>query len=152
MAEAEGLQLAGYKEGAPAPLAGSLRWERDLVFTAETATGYELELDAARQWGCLPMESLLLSLAGCMGIDALAMLKKMRIAVTALRIEVAGERNPDPPQYLKAVRLTLHVAGPGLADKHLDRVVSLSRAKYCSVYHSLRSDLQLSVDYHIDVA
>jgi len=143
------VSLQDYKQKVPTPLAGTLRWERDLVFTGETPTGYELELDAARQWGCQPMEALLLSLAGCMAIDVLSILKKMRIEVSAFRVAVHGERNAVPPQYLRSVRLVIQAAGSGLEARHLERAVALSQEKYCSVYHSLRPDLQVSVDYQI---
>jgi putative redox protein len=32
----------------------------------------------------------------------------------------------------------------------MDRALDLSLNKYCSVFHSLRKDIQVNVNYHID--
>jgi putative redox protein len=141
--------MEGYKQGGAAVNVATLSWDRDLVFVGETRRGYEIEFDAAMEWGCMPMESLMLSLAGCMGIDVMSMLKKMRVEVSSFRIEVGGERNPIPPQYFKAITMTLAIAGKGLTQKLADRAVALSREKYCSVYHSLRQDLQVAIDCRV---
>jgi uncharacterized OsmC-like protein len=37
--------------------------------------------------------------------------------------------------------MTLHIAGKNLDPKKVDRAVSLSHEKYCSVYNSLRKDI-----------
>jgi uncharacterized OsmC-like protein len=33
--------------------------------------------------------------------------------------------------------------------EHVDRAIQLSREKYCSVWHSLRQDMELQVSYEI---
>lgn len=147
--EAEELKesLTGYKEKVSPVTKGTLSWERDLLFVGRTQGGYEVEFDAHIQWGCAPTESLLLSLAGCMGIDTVSFLTKMKATLTNFKIEILGERNPTPPQYFKAIEMILHVAGENITPKQLERAVALSQEKYCSVYHSLRKDLKVSVKY-----
>jgi uncharacterized OsmC-like protein len=34
-----------------------------------------------------------------------------------------------------------------MTQKKVERAISLSHEKYCSVYHSLRKDMQVKVDY-----
>lgn len=142
--------LKGYKENVAPVLKGTLKWERDLLFTARTQRGYEIEFDAHIQWGCAPTESLLLSLSGCMGIDVVIFLQKMKAKLTNFKIEIIGERNPTPPQYFNAVEMILHISGENITQKQVERAVSLSQEKYCSVYHSLRKDLKVSVKYIIN--
>jgi uncharacterized OsmC-like protein len=36
-----------------------------------------------------------------------------------------------------------------LTQKKLERAISLSHEKYCSVYHSLRKDIEVKVNYEI---
>jgi putative redox protein len=91
-----------------------------------------------------------MSLGGCMAIDIVSILKKMRMDIKRLRIDITGERNPDPPQYFKAVEITLRLAGRNLDSRRIDRAISLSREKYCSVYNLLRSDLILTVLYTLE--
>jgi uncharacterized OsmC-like protein len=45
------------------------------------------------------------------------------------------------------VEIILHIAGKDLNPKKVQRAVSLSQEKYCSVYNSLRNDLDVTVKY-----
>ncbi len=141
--------IPGYKEQIDPVVKATLRWDRDLVFTGSTPQGYDIEFDANAQWGCKPMEALLLSLAGCMGIDIVMILKKMRIQLAGFRMELVGERNPSPPQYYKTIEMVLHLEGKNLDPSKVERALSLSRATYCSVFNSLRKDLELKVRYEL---
>jgi putative redox protein len=147
-----GQALAGYKAKINPTVNASLTWKRDLVFTAATPQGYEIDFDADSQWGCKPTESLLMSLGGCMAIDILSILRKMRAEIAAFRMELTGERNPDPPQYFRSVEIRLHLAGRDLDSRKIERAISLSREKYCSVFNSLRADLDLQVVYTVEEA
>ena len=142
--------LEGYKEEILEVNKGSLEWERDLIFNARTQMGYEVEFDANLQWGCAPTETLLMSVAGCMAIDVFYFLKKMRAEISSFRIDFSGVRKPDPPQYYKSIELIIHVNGENLTEKKLDRSISLSHDKYCSVYNALRSDIEVTVSYKIN--
>lgn len=139
--------LTGYKEKVAPITKGTLTWDKELIFVGRTQRGYEIEFDAEIQWGCAPTESLLLSLAACMGIDAVSFLQKMRVNLTSFKIDITGERNPTPPQFYKAIEMVLHISGEQITQKQVERAVALSQEKYCSVYHSLRKDLKVSVKY-----
>ncbi len=143
-------ELQGYKTKISPLTKATLTWSRDLVFTASTPQGYDLDFDADAQWGCKPTEALLMSLGGCMAIDIVSILKKMRMELSRFSIDIAGERNPDPPQYFRSVEMVLHLAGKNLEARRIDRAIALSREKYCSVYNTLRPDLNLTVRYIIE--
>ena len=70
-------ELEGYKGAIDTRIKAKLEWTRDLVFTATTPRGYDLDFDARSEWGCMPTESLVMSLAGCMAIDVVSILGKM---------------------------------------------------------------------------
>ncbi len=142
--------LKGYKEKIAPVNKGSLTWEKDLIFHARTQRGEEIDFDAQAQWGCIPTESLLLSVAGCMAIDAVSFLQKMKCVITKFKIDIEGERNPTPPQYYKKIDMVIRISGENITPKKMDRVIALSQEKYCSVYHSLRKDLQVKVSYVIE--
>ncbi len=125
----------------------TLTWDKDLIFVGRTNRGYEVEFDAEQQWGCSPTETLLLSVAGCMAIDMVSFLKKMKCEIKSYKMDIVGERNPTPPQYYTAMELIIAVSGSGLTAKKLERAISLSHEKYCSVYHTLRKDMKMKVDY-----
>ena len=142
--------LVGYKEKISPVDRATLDWEKDLTFVGRTPQGYEIEFDANVQMGCKPTDALLLSLAGCMGIDVVSILKKMRSELTSVRIVMVGERNPVPPQYYRKIDMELRIAGTNLDPKKVDRAVRLSREKYCSVYNTLRKDIEVTVRYVLE--
>lgn len=142
--------LEGYKGKIRPVNTASLTWDKDLIFLGRTPRGFELDFDAEAQWGCIPTESLLLSIAGCLAIDVVSFIAKMKSTITKFRIDISGERNPTPPQYYTKIDMALTVAGENLTPKKLDRAISLSQEKYCSVYHSLRKDIIVNVTYTIE--
>ncbi|MCK5511198.1 MAG: OsmC family protein [Thermodesulfovibrionia bacterium] len=140
--------LKGWKEKVPFESKGFLTWEKDLVFTARIR-GYQFEYDPKAMEGCWPTDTLLMSLAGCLGIDVVMFLQKMKAEIKEFEIETSGERNPAPPQYYKSIKMVIHISGKGITPKKLDRAIALSQEKYCSVYHSLRKDIEVTVSYEI---
>ncbi len=142
--------LGGYKAKIPPTNKGTLTWEKELIFHGRTQRGEEIDYDAALQWGCMPTETLLMSVAGCLGIDVVSFVQKMRATVTKFWIDYSGERNLTPPQYYKSMELIIHIEGEDITPRKMDRAVSLSQEKYCSVYHSLRKDMNVTVKYLIN--
>ncbi len=139
--------LEGYKSKIQQVNKATLTWDKELIFVGRTQRGYEVEFDAAQQWGCSPTESLLMSVAGCMGIDMVSFLKKMKVEIKTYKMDIVGERNSTPPQFYTAIDMIINVTGTGLTPKKIERAISLSHEKYCSVYHSLRKDIKVKVDY-----
>jgi putative redox protein len=143
-------ELKGYKEEILPVNKGRLNLERDLYFIGTTQRGYEVEFDVKYEEGCSPTETLLLSIAGCLSIDIVYILRKMRCEISKYEVEVEGARNLTPPQYYRSVDMMIHISGEGITRKKIDRAIGLSRDKYCSVYHSLRKDMEVNVKYEIE--
>ena len=141
------VSLDAYKTKVSQVNKATLTWDKDLIFVGRTSRGYEVEYDAQQQWGCSPTETLLLSVAGCMGIDMVSFLKKMKVEIKSYKMDILGERNPTPPQYYTSMEMIISVTGTGLTDKKLERAITLSHEKYCSVFHTLRKDMKMKVDY-----
>lgn len=139
--------LDAYKSKVSQVNKATLTWDKDLIFVGRTNRGYEVEFDAQQQWGCSPTETLLLSVAGCMAIDMVSFIKKMKVEIKSYKMDIVGERNPTPPQYYTSIEMIISITGTGLTAKKIERGISLSQEKYCSVYHSLRKDLKIKVDY-----
>jgi putative redox protein len=144
--------LDAYKSKISQVNKATLTWDKDLIFIGRTNRGYEVEYDAQQQWGCSPTETLLLSVAGCMGIDMVSFLKKMKCEIKSYKMDIMGERNPTPPQFYTSIDMVISVSGEGLTAKKIERAIALSHDKYCSVYHSLRKDIKVRVDYTFDAS
>lgn len=123
-----------------------VRWAGGQRFEAAGQAGVPVPVDGRRETAPSPTEHLLIGLATCMGIDVVVMLEKMRVPLDDMTVRVEGDRRADPPRHFTAVRLVYDVKGvPEEAHGKLQRAVDLSRDRYCSVLHSLRSDIELSI-------
>jgi uncharacterized OsmC-like protein len=142
--------LTGWKEKILPVNKASLKLERDLYFIGRTQRGYEVEFDVRYEEGCSPTETLLLSVAGCLAIDVVMFLRKMKCEIVKFKIDTEGARNLTPPQYYKSIDIMITIAGTNITPKKLDKAIALSQQKYCSVYHSLRPDLEVRVKYTIE--
>lgn len=124
------------------PAIGDLTWLGDLRFNA-TINNHTLTLDSGSKAGPTPVETLALSLAGCMSIDVAHILARGRHAFTALRTHIAAERAGEDPHRFTRIALKIEVAGA--PRDAVERAAALSREKYCSVWHSMRQDIDFQV-------
>jgi putative redox protein len=128
-------------------VATSLTWAGDLRFAASTRGG-ALTLDGDSRAGPSPVDALAASLAGCMAMDVVDILAKGRYTVHALEAKLVAERAASPPRRFLRVTLQFLVRGAVPASA-IDRAINLSRDKYCSVWHSLRTDIELLTSYEV---
>lgn len=124
-----------------------LAWSGEgLVFRGGAEGGPQVTVDSDSGAGPSPTELLLLSLAGCMAVDVVMILRKSRVPLEELTVEATGERAPDPPRRFRSIRLVYRLLGPEDSHaKQLQRAVDLSRDKYCSVLHSLDPAMELDI-------
>jgi putative redox protein len=122
----------------------SLRWEEGLRFVGGAEAGPTTRIDGDNTSAPGPMLTLLLAAASCSGSDVVLILKKMRIELRDLRIEVTGRRREQEPRRYTAIHFDYHIGGNGLDQAKADRAVSLSVEKYCSVIHSLAPDIAIT--------
>ena len=124
-------------------------WMGGLKFTGRNSDDLETVMDGDRQAGASPVELLLESLGACPSTFIVKMLKKMREPFSRLEISLEANRHSPEPRFITAVRAQFDVWGEGLNPDKVMRAIGLSFAKYCSVYHSLRPDMEFQVEYRI---
>jgi len=129
-------------------VATSLAWLGDLRFSATTRGG-DITLDGDSAAGPSPVEALAFSLAGCMAADVVDILVKGRHPLQALRADLVAERAPDPPRRIRQVTLRFVLRG-AVPTGAIERAITLSRDKYCSVWHSMRSDIELLTSHEVE--
>jgi putative redox protein len=122
-----------------------LRWEGEgLRFRGGRAGGPEIAVDGDGQGGPSPMQHLLLAVAGCMGSDIVEIMAKSRAPIGGLEVRVEGWRAREPPRRFTAIHMTFTAQGVAVEDEpRLQRALDLSRQTYCSVLHTLRTDVEL---------
>lgn len=120
----------------------NLSWMGNLQFQATNSHRVSIALDGDSSNGVSPMEALLAALSSCMAADVVAILQKMRLDLKSLTVVASGDRNPEPPRFFRRIHLTFSVRGDIPADR-LEHAIKLSFERYCSVFHSLRQDIQM---------
>ncbi len=132
---------------AKPPTTIELIWEHDLVFGGRSGDVH-LSLDSASVVGLSPMQALGFALSGCMAMDVVHVLTKGRHDLRGLRVDFTGQRATDEPRRFTAITLHYTITGDVPADK-IERALELSREKYCSVWHSMRQDIELTLTFTV---
>ncbi|MGH2318555.1 OsmC family protein [Planococcus sp. SE5232] len=121
------------------------KWQGDFVFSAVGQGGHTLTMDAHKgvgnEQGLLPMQALLGSLAGCVGMDVVMILRSKMEEIRSLEIITEGEKRRNPPKEFLSIVVTLHIEGDIAAEKVL-HAIEVSGEKYCPVAHSLKADVR----------
>jgi putative redox protein len=134
---------------APAkpPTLVSLVWQHDLILGGPSGN-IQMTLDSAGVAGPSPVQALAFALAGCMAMDVVHVLTKGRCGMRGLRVDLTGQRAPKDPHRFTEITLHYTITGD-VPTSRIDRAIKLSREKYCSVWHSMRQDIPLTVTYTV---
>jgi putative redox protein len=122
-----------------------LEWRGDLRFEAR-AGDLTAQLDGDGRAAVSPVQALAMALAGCMASDVVHILAKARVPARALRARLSAERAPQDPRRIVKVELHFDVAGDIPRDR-VQRAIDLSHQTYCSVWHSLRQDIEFTTTF-----
>ncbi len=120
-----------------APVRGARRRRRRWSWTASAGPA------------CRPMQALAVSLAGCMAIDVVDILQKGRFPLDGMTVRLESERRPEPPRHVTRVAFHFVVSGDGIPADRVERAIELSRERYCSVWHSLRPDIDFRATFEV---
>jgi putative redox protein len=132
------------------PLNIQLVWEHGLVFGGQSGD-VRITLDTDSTAGPSPMQALAFGLAGCMAMDVVHILQKGRHDLRGLTAELTGTRADEPPRRFTAINLHYTINGNVPKDV-VERAIELSREKYCSVWHSMRQDIDFRTTYSVAAA
>jgi putative redox protein len=129
------------------PTIADLTWIGDLTFSA-AINHASLTIDSAGVAGPSPVDALAGALAGCMATDVAHVLTKGRHPMRGLRAHLVGNRAQEDPHRFLAVDLHFIVEG-AVPSEAVARAIALSREKYCSVWHSMRQDIDFRVTFDV---
>lgn len=118
-------------------------WQGNMHFIADSLGG-EINLDSAEDVGGQgkgkrPKALMLVSLAGCTGMDVALMIKKMRLDVEDFTIDVSGDLTDENPKIYKTTHIVYTFKGANLDKEKLEKAVNLSFDKYCGVVAMFKS-------------
>jgi putative redox protein len=128
-----------------------LTWQGGHRFDAANDHGSIVVWSGQDRRSLSPMEAMLSSIAGCMAIDVVDILGKMRKSVSSYQLDCEGWRRDELPRKFTRIRLTHRLSGPGLDPGSVSRAVDLSQTKYCSAMASLDSAIAVENVVTIEV-
>ncbi|MEI9921776.1 MAG: OsmC family protein [Bacteroidota bacterium] len=98
--------------------------------------------------GMRPMQLLLTALGACGTIDIISILKKQRQPLEDIKIEVKGDRPDTSPAPFIAAHIHFKLFGKLDPDK-VQKAVSLSVEKYCSVAETIKQTTKITYSFEI---
>jgi putative redox protein len=131
----------------PEPVLLDLEWLGDHRLRGRSGD-VEMVMDSPPVAGPSPVQALAFGLAGCMAIDVLVVMKRGRFDVKGMRARLVAERAATDPKRIVKVALHYTLAGAIPPDR-VERAIELSREKYCSVWHSMRPDIELTTSFEV---
>src|SRR5689334_7805041 len=115
--------------------------QEGMRFTGAADSGHTVTIDdsadAGGGGGVTPVEMVLLGLAGCSGMDVIAILRKQRQPVLGLEVRARGQRRDELPRIFTTIALEFIIHGADVAPAAVERAIELTAARYCSVWGML---------------
>ncbi|MBO8169676.1 MAG: OsmC family protein [Thermoanaerobacteraceae bacterium] len=133
----------------------TVSWKGNMAFEGQSGSGHRILMDApakagGEDRGPSPMETVLMSLGGCTGIDVISILQKMRLDVKDLQVEIEAERAADHPRVFNKITMVYKVWGDNLPEDKVKRAVELTQEKYCSVLHMVNKTAEVEYSFQIN--
>lgn len=127
---------------------------RDMEFTAQAPNGHTVTLDTASDagghaLGLEPLDLVLVALGGCMGMSAIAILRKKRQEVTHYEIRLTAQQADGNPHVYREIELDHILAGRDLDYAAIERAIQLAEEKYCPVSAMLRNSVTIINKYRV---
>ena len=131
------------------------------TLTLQTVAGDGLRFEARFPTGSIVLDSghdavapnpvlhLLAAIAACEGMDVISLLRKKRQAVTGYEIRMGGERATEHPRRFTAIHFVHRVTGRGVQRAAVEDALRLTTEKYCSVLHSIRTDIPVTSEIEL---
>jgi putative redox protein len=122
-------------------------WIDEQLFLLRDRSGYPIVM--TQPLGVKGADLLPMSLIGCAAWDIIAILQKQRQHVIRFQVTAESERDAEPPQRFRRIRIRYRFTGRDLKADQIRRAIELSETKYCSIYATLRDVVDIASDFEI---
>ncbi|EQC01972.1 OsmC family protein [Photorhabdus temperata] len=130
-----------------------VKWVEGLSLLGESSSGHQIMMDGnAGDKAPSPMEMVLMAVGGCSTIDVISILQKGRYDIKDCEVKLTSRRREEAPRLFTSINLHFIVTGKDLSDKAVERAVTLSAEKYCSVSLMLGKSVELTYSFEIKEA
>ncbi len=125
-----------------------------ITFVGRGETGHWVVMDTDKKYegsegAAKPMELFLMGLGGCSGMEILSILKKMRVAVADLKVNIQAAQSDEHPKVFTKMDIEYIFQGSELDAQKIEKAVQLSHEKYCPVIAMLKNEVQIKYKYQL---
>ena len=123
----------------------SANWIDGERFAGIASSGHAIVVDSDRKSNNAPgpMELVLIGLCCCTATDVVGVLRKKREPFASLEVRAEAERAKEPPTVYESIKLIYRVGGK-VSHAAMERAVTLSEEKYCSVSAMLKKTAKIT--------
>lgn len=129
-----------------------LTWMDHMGFETDL-DGHKITIDTNMEGGHdrgpRPKKLMLVSLAGCTGLDVLSILKKMRVEPDYFNLKVEADMADEHPKLYTHINVIYEFKGKDLPMDKLEKAVNLSIERYCGVSATLGKAVELTHEIKI---
>jgi putative redox protein len=131
-----------------------ITWKGKMVFEGKTESGHSVLMDAKPEFGGekrgpRSMELLMVALGGCTGMDVISILKKMKVDLESMTINVDSEQAPEHPKVFTKIDIEYNFTGKNIKEENVKKAIELSQEKYCSVSAMLKEKAEITYKWNI---
>jgi putative redox protein len=132
----------------------NVNWKKGMSFESEI-NGHKIIIDADESVGGgdkgpRPKALMLMSLAGCTGMDVVSILKKMRVELDDFAIEVEANLTEEHPKQYDAMNVIYKFWGKDLPIDKIEKAVNLSDERYCGVSAVYKKAIEMTHEIKIN--
>lgn len=125
-------------------------WRKNNIFDTEI-DGHTITIDLGKEQGGddagpRPKKLLLISAAGCSGLDIVEMARKMRINLKHFDIRIEAEMSDEHPKQYTSLKVIYQFRGENLPQAKLERACKLSFENYCGVLAMYKKAVPVSYE------
>ncbi len=123
-------------------------WQNGFHFTSDFdshTTNFDATAIAGNDRGVSPKTMLLGALAGCTGMDVVALLtQRFNVPFSDLSIMVSGTLTSQHPKIFDAIHVTYKIKVSAEAKENVREAIHLSATKYCGVQAMLGKSAKIT--------
>ncbi len=125
----------------------STTYVNDMRFSDGSGDGRVI-MDAKKAVGGLgvapnPKQMVLHGLAGCTGMDVVAILNKKKVAYDSFSMDVEVEQTKTHPIVFKHIKITYRFVGDPADRPHIERAIQMSKGQFCGVTDMLKKSADI---------
>lgn len=128
----------------------STQYQSDMAFES-TIGDHFITIDSPEDGpgkGPSPKKLMLVSLAGCTGIDVVSILQKMKVSFSDFSIDVKATLTDEHPKIYNEVEVHYRIKVDAVDEDKVKRAVQLSEEKYCGVMAMFRGFSTVKKEIH----